>query len=149
LRPLLFDTSVWVEQLRTRALDPLFPSMRGKYLLELDAVVAAELIGGCRSKRERRVIDALRSPFERAGRLHCPERSDFVRASTALSRLRERGRSLSNPGAALLDGLIVSIACRQGALLVTCNVRDFSMLSEALPATIESFSDFSTRLGRD
>ena len=109
-------------------------------------VVAAELLAGCRSKRERRVIDALRAPFERAGRLHWAERADYLRAGAAISRLRERGRTLSNPGSALLDGLIAAVASREGALLVTRNTADFAMLQEAIPVDYESFDDFSARL---
>jgi predicted nucleic acid-binding protein len=146
LRLLAFDTSVWVDHLRHRALDDLFTALRGKFLLVMDSIVAAELIGGCRSKRERRVVEGLRAPFERADRLLCPERADFVRAATALSRLRERGRTLANPGAALLDALIVAIAAREGALLVTQNIGDFSMLAQDMPATIESFDSLSARL---
>jgi predicted nucleic acid-binding protein len=149
LTPLLLDTSVWVEHLRRDALTPMFPRLRTRYLLHLDAVVAAELAAGCRSKRERRVVGRLGAPFERAGRLLVPERADFARAAAALSTLRERGTALANPGAALLDALIAAVARRCGALLVTRNERDFGKLAGVLALRWRTFDDFCAELTAD
>lgn len=142
----LFDTSVWVEHLRRGALTEVIPALRGKLSLWLDAVSAAELRAGCRSKLERSGVDRLLSPFEKAGRLAVPDAGDYVRAATALSRLREGGRSLKQPGGALLDALIATVASGQGALLVTLNIDDFRMLADVLPLRIEAMSQFKTRL---
>lgn len=146
MKPLLFDTSIWVEHLRRDVLGALFPSVQRHFILGLDAIVAAELVAGCRSKRERRVVDALRGPFERAGRLLAPERADFIRAAAAISRLRTRGKNLSKPGSALLDGLIAAVAVREGALLITLNHDDFAMLKEEMPLRVAGFQDFAANL---
>ena len=50
---LLFDTSVWVEHLRRGALDGVIPLIRGRFILWFDSIAGAELVAGCRSKRER------------------------------------------------------------------------------------------------
>lgn len=142
----LFDTSVWVEHLRRGALTEVIPALRGKFSLWLDAVSAAELRAGCRSKLERSGVDRLVSPFEKAGRLAVPEATDYERAATALSRLREGGKTLKKPGGALLDALIAAVGSRSGALLVTLNIDDFRMLAEALPLRVEPLADFTTRL---
>lgn len=141
---LVFDTSVWVDHLRSGTLVELMPLLRARFTLRLDSVTLAELIAGCRSKRERRIVDRIAAPFERAGRILHPLESDFVRAASALSRLREAGRTLKNPGAALLDGLIAAVSCRDGALLVTSNLRDFRMLALELPLHVEAFAGFRT-----
>jgi len=146
---LLFDSSVWIEHLRHGALEELIPLIRGRFLLWVDSVVAAELVAGCRSKRERQVVVRLLKPFVGAGRIVTPVGGDFQRAGAALSRLRERGRSLSNPGGALLDGLIAACAMRIGGLLVTVNWRDFAALREELPIQVESLDVFTTRLAHD
>jgi predicted nucleic acid-binding protein len=143
---LVLDTSVWVEHLRTGALVELMPVLRTRFTLRLDSVTLAELIAGCRSKRERRVVERLAAPFERAGRILNPLEGDFVRAATALSRLREAGRSLKNPGAALLDGLIAAVCVREGALLVTSNLADFRLLALEMPLGMEAFAGFRNRL---
>jgi predicted nucleic acid-binding protein len=143
---LLFDTSVWVEHLRHGALDPLLEALRGRFTLCMDAVVAAELRAGCRSKQERRVIARLCAPHERLGRLLCPTSHDFERAALALSRLRERGRPPSGSKGALLDGLIAAVAARDGALLVTHDLSDFTTIAAEIPVRVESFELFQRRL---
>ena len=142
---LLFDTSVWVEHLRHGALGPIVPALRGKFSLCFDAVSAAELRAGCRSRRERRGVDQLLAPFEKAGRVLVPEQGDFVRAGAALSRLRERGMTLRRPAGALLDALIAAVGARLGALVVTVNAADFVSLSRELPVRVEAWASFSAR----
>ena len=144
---LLFDSSVWIEHLRHGALDGVFPALRGKLALWMDGVVAAELLAGCRGKREERVVTSLLTPFERAGRVAVPLYPDYQRAASALSRLRVRGKTLSNPGGALLDALIGTVAVRIGALLVTTNLRDFEALATQLPLVLEPLDRFAARLG--
>jgi predicted nucleic acid-binding protein len=143
---LLFDTSVWVEHLRHAVLENVIGKLRGRFVLGMDAVVASELRAGCRSKKERNVVRKLLAPFEAAGRLLCPSAGDFARASLSLSRLRERGRLPSGSKGALLDGLIATLAVREGALLVTHNVSDFAALGKALPLRFEHFDTFQQRL---
>lgn len=139
---LLFDTSVWVDDLRHGLLRFVLPAGRGKYFLWLDAVVVSELLAGCGSRVERRIVSRLISPFERAGRVVVPQEGDFKRAGEALSKLRGLGLSLRNPGAAMLDALQAADALRIGALLVTQNVADFAKLAKVLPFRFQSFDDF-------
>jgi predicted nucleic acid-binding protein len=143
---LFFDASVWIEHLRRAVLDEVIGDVRGRFVLGLDAVVAAELRAGCRSKRERSVVARLLRPYERSGRLLCPERNDFERAALALSRLRERGRLPSGGKSALLDALIAAVAIRRGALLVTVNMADFASLATVMPLRVEAFDPFRQRL---
>ena len=144
---LLFDTSVWIDDLRHGVLRFIMPQVRGRYFLWLDSVAAAELLAGCGTRKERRLISGLIAPFERAGRVVTPSQRDFVRAAEALSKLRGAGLTLKNPGAALLDALQAANAVRIGALLVTENVSDFEKLAKFLPVSISSFRDFSRTLG--
>jgi predicted nucleic acid-binding protein len=144
---LLFDSSVWIEHLRRGALDAVLPVLRGKLALWMDGVVAAELRAGCRGKREERVVKGLLGPFERAGRVAVPAYPDFRRAAGALSRLRARGRTLSNPGGALLDALIGTVAVRIGAMVITTNMRDFEAIATQLPLMVEPLDGFAARLG--
>jgi predicted nucleic acid-binding protein len=127
-------------------LEEVIGDIRGRFLLAMDSVAAAELRAGCRSKRERTIVARLLRPYERAGRLLCLVRGDFERASLALSRLRERGRLPSGSRSALLDALIAAMAVRDGALLVTNNLTDFSKLAEVMPLRVEGFVSFTRRL---
>lgn len=140
---LLFDTSVWVDDLRHGVLRFVLPQVRGRCFLWFDSVAAAELVAGCSTRRERRLISAVIAPFERAGRIVTPAQGDFVRAGEALSKLRGAGIALRNPGGALLDALQAANAVRIGALLVTKNISDFEKLARFLPLFTLSFGDFS------
>ncbi|HEY1690858.1 MAG TPA: PIN domain-containing protein [Polyangiaceae bacterium] len=143
---LLFDSSVWIDHLRYGALDDVIPALRGRFTLWLDSVVMAELSAGCRSKPERRIVERLVAPFERSGRIATPLHADFRKAAAALSALRSRGKTLASPGGALLDALIMAIAGRMGALVVSTNLRDFAALSPQIPATYHPFPVFLERV---
>jgi predicted nucleic acid-binding protein len=139
---LLFDTSVWVDDLRHGLLRFVLPAVRGKYFLWLDSVVISELIAGCGTRSERRIVSRLITPFERAGRVVVPNQGDFTRAGETLSKLRGAGLPLKNQGGAMLDALQAVDATRIGALLVTQNVADFAKLAKYLPLTFHSFDQF-------
>ena len=143
---LLLDSSVWIEHLRAGALDAVLPALRGRFALWMDSVVAAELLAGCRDRRERRVIEQLLAPFERSGRVAAPSHGDFRRAAAALSALRSRGKTPGSPGGALLDALIVAVARRIGAMVVSANVRDFEALAGPLAVTFHPLGAFVTSL---
>ncbi len=143
---LLFDTSVWIDDLRHGALRFILPRVRGKHFLWVDSIAVAELLAGCGTRRHRRIVERLLSPFERAGRIVTPNPRDFHRAGDALSKLRGSGTTLKNPGAALLDAVQASDAARMGALLVTANIADFTQLARYIPVTVQSFDDFRRSL---
>ena len=144
---LIFDTSVWVDHLRQGVLDDVVPRLRGRFWLWFHSVTAAELLAGARSKKQRSVVTGVIRPFERAARIAHPQPGDFRRAGLALGRLRGRGRVLSNPGGALLDGIIGSVCARIGALLVTSNLRDFEALAEELPFRVTTLPELVLRVG--
>ena len=146
---LILDTSVWVEHLRHGALTALLPRARGKYRFWMDGIVAGELVAGCRSRAERRVVEGLIAPFTRAGRIVAPVEADLIEAGRGLSKLREKGVSLKNGSGALLDALIAIDAVRIGALLVTVNDADFRRLADVTPLRYESFHAWRARLDAD
>ena len=142
---LLFDSSVWIEDLRHGALRFILPRVRGRYFLWIDSIAAAELLAGCGTRRHRRIVERLLSPFERAGRVVTPGHRDYHRAGNALSSLRASGLPLRNPGGALLDAVQAADAARIGALLVTANPSDFRKLARHIPVKVQPFDEF----GRD
>jgi len=129
----LFDTSVWIDHLRNGTLDEVVSEMRGRVVLAMDAVTAAELRAGPTSIRERRAVDRLLAPFDRAERVWVAGLGDYARAGRALSTLRSSGRTLRRPAGALLDALIAAVAAREGAWLFTHNSADFEKLATVLP----------------
>lgn len=143
---LLFDSSVWIDHLRGGALDGVVPALRGRFTLWMDSIVAAELLAGCRGKLERRTVERLLAPFERSGRVATPLHGDFLRGADALSALRARGKTLASPGGALLDAVIMAVARRIGAVVVSANERDFALLAGRIPVVFHPFREFATRV---
>lgn len=141
----VLDTSVWIEHLRSAQIASVLGSLRGRYTVHMDPFVAAELLAGCRSRRERRLIDSILAVFARAGRTRDPGAADLQHAGRALSLLREKGTRLSNPAGALIDAAIAVGAVRTGALVVSLNERDFAKLGSALPLRWESWATFARR----
>lgn len=144
---LVLDSSVWIEHLRRNALAPLLPLLRGKYQLWMDALVQAELIAGCRSRQERRVVDALLAPFARTGRVRAPTAVELALSGHVISKLRERGLVLRKPAGALIDAAIAVSAARDGALLVSENGSDFEKLSKVVSLRWETTAALAARLG--
>jgi predicted nucleic acid-binding protein len=140
-----FDTSVWVEHLRGGGVADLIDVMRRRCVLQMDAVVAAELRAGCRSRRQERLVESLIAPFARARRVVTPVEGDFARAALALARLRASGLTLGRPAGVLMDGLIAAVAVRTGALLVTSDVDDFRMLATRMPLRVEGLDALAAR----
>lgn len=142
----LFDTSVWIDELRHGALSSVIARVRGKYVPWVDAVVAGELLAGACRKAQRRAVEKMLAPFEKTERVAVPGAGDYRRAGLALAGLRREGRTLKNPGSALLDALQAADAARMGALLVTRNSADFEKLARHLPLRFASFDDFRRSL---
>lgn len=140
------DTSIWIEHLRHHSLDPIFPRIRGDNQLWMDALVAGELLAGCRSRIERRVVDILIEPFASTGRLRAASAREIADAGVALAKLRERGEELAGGTGALVDAVTAVAATREGALLVSENVHDFGRLARVLPLRWETLAAFTSRL---
>jgi len=139
-----FDTSIWIDHFRHDILSSLLPLARQRYLLWTDPVVIAEIMAGCRSRRERREAQAFASGF--GTRIASTGYADFIRAAEAISKLREKGVTLKSPGSSLMDALIAVDVRKIGALLVTHNLADFQRLRAYIPLTVESLDDFRRRL---
>ncbi len=143
---LFFDTNVWIQIINQDAFASFPARARNTYLLRMHAVVAAELIAGCRSRIERAIIDRLLESFVRTDRLRAEGAGEIVAAGRALSQLRERGQPLRNPGGALVDAIIAVGASREGALLVSDNAGDFEKLARVLPLRWATLAAFTARL---
>lgn len=145
----LFDSCLWIDELRRGILRPLLPLVRRRHLLWMDSVAAGEVLAGLSDRKGRRDFRRFLEPFERSGRIVTPVHPGFLRAADALARLRGEGIGLRNPKSALLDALQAADAVRIGALLVTHNLADFSRLAAYIPCRVESFESFRRSLWSD
>jgi tRNA(fMet)-specific endonuclease VapC len=134
MQPVLFDTSIYIEALRTAA-DVAVEARRlsGGAPVWMSAVVLGELFAGV-NRREREHVEKLEQTFERAGRVLIPNAGDWAQAGTLISLVAARhGYEKIGRGRLMNDALIATSARRTGTLVVTANERDFSRLADLRP----------------
>jgi predicted nucleic acid-binding protein len=131
VRPLLFDSSIYILALRGGAetLAALRRLAAGAPLW-LSAVVLAELYAGAIAANHR-AVERLERDFTRARRILVPNAGDWAKTGKILSGLAlEYGYEKIGQGRLTNDALIAVSAGRVGVAVMTANRRDFSRLAE-------------------
>jgi predicted nucleic acid-binding protein len=118
MKPLVIDTSIWIEFLRGHQKD-LREKIRHRMLL-MPATVAMELLAGGRTREADSAVRALLDPFRRNRRVLVPSEEDHSKAGDVLARL-QLGASRHGH-----DVMIAVLARRFGCELWSLNVADFS-----------------------
>jgi len=131
MRPVLFDSSIYITALRTP--DDADRSLRriaGGEPVWLSSVVLEELYAGT-TARNRHVVERLERDFERARRILVPNVTDWTQTGKVLARLAARyDFEQIGKGRLTNDALIAMSAGRLGITVITANARDFSKLAE-------------------
>lgn len=131
MRPLLFDSSVYITALR-RGNDALAAMRRlaEGAPLWISAVVLEELYAGAIGA-SRTPIERLDRDFNKARRILVPNARDWSRTGKILAQLAgEYGYERIGQGRLTNDALIAVSAGRVGVTVMTANKRDFSRLAE-------------------
>jgi predicted nucleic acid-binding protein len=98
----------------------------------LSSVVRAELLQGAKGELGRARINRATQNLERAGRVVPPTHDDWVSAGTVQGRIWDDDASLRTKR--LLNDILIACATRRvGAILITENTRDFSLIQRYLP----------------
>jgi predicted nucleic acid-binding protein len=132
MKPLIVDTSVWIEWLRDHH-QQLREESRGRIIF-LPAIVALELFSGAHSKKSHQLISNLIGTFERNRRIIIPTLEDYQQAGSLLSDLGWPASKKSN------DVLIAVCARKIGGEIWTCDYSDFSALGESLRVTVRKIN---------
>jgi predicted nucleic acid-binding protein len=134
MRPILFDSSIYISALRRGSDAPLaLRRLAPDAPLWLSSVVLEELYAGA-SNRDRHVVERLERDFERAKRVLVPNLSDWTQTGRVLARLAAKyAYEQIGQGRLTNDALIAMSAARLGITVITANERDFSRLAEFRP----------------
>jgi predicted nucleic acid-binding protein len=98
----------------------------------LSSVVRAELLQGAKGELGRARVNRATRQLERAGRVIPPTHDDWVSAGTVQGRIWDDDASLRTKR--LLNDILIACATRRiGAILITENTRDFSLIQRYLP----------------
>jgi len=128
----LFDTSIFVDQLRTGRHQKRIESVTG--LIRTSSVVLAELWRGASKAAERDVLRAL----ERNYPVLVPTRQNWVESGELLNKLRQLHGFLPQKLRDLhFDVLIALTAWSHGARLITSNKADFELIASLRPIKLE------------
>jgi predicted nucleic acid-binding protein len=122
-RVAIVDTSVYVELIRHGHFADDLIGM--PYLVRNSAVVLSELRRGAALPRERKWIDALEAHHQ----VYFPGIWEWRRSGEILERLRKRhGYDATKARDLHFDALIALTARAIGAVVITCNGKDFEVL---------------------
>jgi len=133
VRKYALDSSCYVDASRdTTALAALQAFVaRAAPGLYLSSVVAAELRGGARSVRDRKVLeDRVLGPFARRDRVFAPSAAAWDALGRTLATLREReGLQLAQVPRSFAFDVLLAYSCRErGIALVSGNARDMARI---------------------
>jgi predicted nucleic acid-binding protein len=134
LRPVLFDTSLYITALRMG--DSAAVALRriaAGVPLWLSSVVLEELYAGI-TARNRHVVERLERDFDRARRILVPNQTDWTQAGKLLALLSAKhGYEQIGKGRLTNDALMATSAGRVGITVITANPRDFGTLAKFRP----------------
>jgi len=134
MRPVLFDSSIYITALRTG--DEAALSLRRLAVdspIWLSAVVLEELYAGI-ALRGRHVLERFERDFEKARRMLVPNLNDWTQTGKVLARLAAKyDYEKIGKGRLTNDALIAMSAARLGITVITTNARDFMRLAEFRP----------------
>ena len=131
MRPVLFDTSVYISALRKGdAARLVLRNFAHGSAVWLSSVVLEELYAGADTKAGR-VVQRLERDFDRARRILIPNLSDWTASGKVLAKLAVKYHyEQIGQGRLTNDALISMSAARMGVTVITANARDFQKLAE-------------------
>lgn len=126
----LLDTSLYIpyinEGLFSHIVERASPNRFESEILS--SVVLAELYAGAATKRDRSLVDALRKPAQKRGKIASPGPADWCEAGRMMSRLAE-GLPRGERRTRLFNDILIALSARKvGALLYTLNGKDFERI---------------------
>ncbi len=126
MKPLVIDTSVWVDWFRGK--NELKSRISGR-VVYLPSIVLLELYSGVKDSKSMHQMDHFVSPFIEHRRIIIPQEQDFITAGKVLSELKWSASKYAN------DALIVLSARRIGAEVMTLNKKDFEPMCRRCSVT--------------
>lgn len=121
MKRVMLDSNVYVDWIRAGNHERWV--VGGQLVRHMSTVVLMELEAGAKTATTQRAIASLGRTFERVGRLVQPTRGVWLRAGTALRKLRASGVEVRH--AALVNDVLIALTAREiGATLLTRDTFD-------------------------
>ncbi len=129
----LIDTDVYIDFLQSGKFHAEIARLYAEHTpgIYFSSVVVAELLAGAVSPSERKNVETLYLPFERAGRVVTPTHVNWKETGGVLARIfREQPSSRSKLPQIVADCLIALSARTIGATVYTRNRADFELIQQ-------------------
>ncbi len=129
----VLDTSIYIPYINEGVSHPVFELEEYIPIIYMSAVVMEELYAGAHDRKTVRLLDKLYDTFQSLNRLIAPDAQDWQQAGKIIARMgRKYGfekRFLSR----ITNDVLIAITARKiGALVITKNKKDFSLIREFL-----------------
>jgi predicted nucleic acid-binding protein len=134
MKPVLFDSSIYITALRTGNEAALaLRRFAANAPVWLSSVVLEELYAGV-APGGRHVLERLERDFDKARRILVPNLTDWTQTGKMLARWAAKyDYDQIGQGRLTNDALIAMSAGRSGIIVITTNARDFMRLAEFRP----------------
>lgn len=129
----LLDTHVVIGFFRNPGQREEFELRTHRPLLFMSSIVALELFAGCRTPQQGKALESFLKPFEKAGRMVTPDHGSFREAGRVLTALGREGMGTAHRRFIVNDVLLAVTAAKSGAVLITANSKDFSLIEKHTP----------------
>lgn len=127
----LIDSDVYIDFLQSGRFHAGIARIYAQHTPDIyfSSVVIEELLAGAISPVERKNVEALYGPFERAGRIVAPTHVNWKETGDLLARIfREQPSYRSKLPHIVADCLVAMSACAIGATIYTGNRQDFELI---------------------
>lgn len=137
-RKYVLDTQLFIDAFRNPTANEILQRFHRAFapFEYLSAVVAQELRGGVKSRRDRKALERnVLDVFERSGRMFAPSVSAWHRSGDLLADMaRSEGLEIGRVSKSLANDVLLALSCREeGCVLVTGNNRDFQHIRQRVP----------------
>ena len=140
-RKIIYDTSVYIEVLRSK---PFAEAFRSRYEIDLpltffNSVVVEELLAGATDSLRRATVEGLYRPFERSRCGVTPTQGVWKETGRLLGMMRgQRVDQRDRLTGSFVNDFLIAISAKSiGAKVVTLNADDFTLIRKYVPFVLE------------
>ncbi len=129
----ILDTSIYIPYINEGVSHPVLELEESLPIIYMSAVVMEELYAGAHDGKTIKLLDKLYNTFHSLNRLIAPDAQDWQQAGKIIARMgRKYGFEKRFLSRITNDVLIAITARKVGAVVITKNKKDFSLIKEFL-----------------
>ncbi|OGL39118.1 MAG: hypothetical protein A2042_07915 [Candidatus Schekmanbacteria bacterium GWA2_38_11] len=133
---IIIDTDIYIDYLNKGIYEDIL--LKDGYFKYLAPIIITELLAGCRSDEERKIIEKLNYISDKSNRIVLYSPQDYIIAGNILNALKfKMGYDLKKSVSLTNDVFIAIAAWKIGAILFTKNRKDFRAIQNYISFKFE------------